>query len=135
MILALNLVPLSGIAFLWFIGVVRDRIGEREDRFFATVFLGRARDEMFAKTDTSWAPWYVIHSDDKRRTRLNIITHLLNSIDYKAPPRSKVKLPDRQKRRNYREPDYRTSTSPRSTEPRSGPSPWPGHSGGEATAK
>jgi len=105
-ILALNLVPLSGIAFLWFIGVVRDRIGEREDRFFATVFLGRARDEMFAKTDTSWAPWYVIHSDDKRRTRLNIITHLLNSIDYKAPPRSKVKLPERQKPGSYREPDY-----------------------------
>jgi hypothetical protein len=39
-ILALNLVPFSGIAFLWFIGVVRDRIGESEDRFFATVFLG-----------------------------------------------------------------------------------------------
>lgn len=39
-ILALNLVPFSGIAFLWFIGVVRDRIGHREDRFFATVFLG-----------------------------------------------------------------------------------------------
>jgi hypothetical protein len=39
-ILALNLVPFSGIAFLWFIGVVRDRIGEHEDRFFATVFLG-----------------------------------------------------------------------------------------------
>ena len=38
--IALNLVPFSGIAFLWFIGVLRDRIGEREDRFFATVFLG-----------------------------------------------------------------------------------------------
>jgi hypothetical protein len=38
--LALSLVPLSGIAFLWFIGVVRDRLGEHEDRFFATVFLG-----------------------------------------------------------------------------------------------
>src|SRR5215472_9484510 len=37
---ALNLVPFAGIAFLWFIGVVRDRIGQREDRFFATVFLG-----------------------------------------------------------------------------------------------
>jgi len=66
----------------------------------------RARDEMFAKTDTAWAPWYVILSDDKRRTRLNIITHLLNSIDYKAPPRSKVKLPERQKPGSYREPDY-----------------------------
>ncbi len=39
-VLALNLVPFAGIAFLWFIGVVRDRLGEREDRFFATVFLG-----------------------------------------------------------------------------------------------
>jgi hypothetical protein len=38
--IALNLVPFSGIAFLWFIGVLRDRIGEREDRLFATVFLG-----------------------------------------------------------------------------------------------
>jgi hypothetical protein len=38
--IALNLVPFAGIAFLWFIGVVRDRIGQREDRFFATVFLG-----------------------------------------------------------------------------------------------
>ncbi len=39
-IIALNLVPFAGIAFLWFIGVVRDRIGQREDRFFASVFLG-----------------------------------------------------------------------------------------------
>ncbi len=38
--IALNLVPFAGIAFLWFIGVVRDRIGQREDRFFASVFLG-----------------------------------------------------------------------------------------------
>lgn len=38
--IALNLVPFAGIAFLWFIGVVRDRIGQHEDRFFATVFLG-----------------------------------------------------------------------------------------------
>jgi hypothetical protein len=40
--IALNLVPFAGIAFLWFVGVLRDRIGEREDRFFATVFLGSA---------------------------------------------------------------------------------------------
>ena len=38
--LAMNLVPFSGVAFLWFIGVLRDRLGEKEDRFFATVFLG-----------------------------------------------------------------------------------------------
>ena len=66
----------------------------------------RARDEMFAATDTAWAPWYVARSDDKRRARLNIIRHLLASIDYKAPPRAKVKLPTRQERGSYREPDY-----------------------------
>ena len=66
----------------------------------------RARDEMFAATDTSWAPWYVAKSDDKRRARLNIISHLLSKIDYEAPPRSKVELPKRQERAKYREPDY-----------------------------
>ena len=39
-VIALNLVPFAGIAFLWFIGVIRDKVGDREDRFFATVFLG-----------------------------------------------------------------------------------------------
>ena len=47
----------------------------------------RARDEMFAATDTSWAPWYVARSDDKRRARLNIISHLLSKIDYEPLPR------------------------------------------------
>ena len=42
----------------------------------------RARDEMFAATDTAWAPWCVVHTDDKRRGRLNIISHLLESIPY-----------------------------------------------------
>jgi polyphosphate kinase len=55
----------------------------------------RARDEMFAATDTAWAPWYVAHSDDKRRARLNIISHLLGQIPYKAPRGEKVKLPKR----------------------------------------
>src|ERR1043165_9885343 len=41
----------------------------------------RARDDMFAETDTAWAPWYVAHSDDKRRLRLNLITHLRGKID------------------------------------------------------
>src|SRR3954453_17276665 len=43
----------------------------------------RSRDEMFAATDTSWAPWFVVRSDDKRRARLNLITHLLSKIPYK----------------------------------------------------
>jgi polyphosphate kinase len=65
----------------------------------------RARDDMFAATDTPWAPWYVAHSDDKRRARLNIISHLLGQIRYKKPPPEKVKLPKR-KTGKYRSPDY-----------------------------
>jgi polyphosphate kinase 2 len=66
----------------------------------------RARDEMFRATDTEHAPWYVARSDDKRRARLNIIAHLLDTIPYKTAPREKVKLPKRGKARGYREPDY-----------------------------
>jgi polyphosphate kinase len=66
----------------------------------------RARDAMFKATDSSWAPWYVVKSDDKKRARLNLITHLLSSIPYKKVPREKVKLPARQKPHGYREPDY-----------------------------
>jgi polyphosphate kinase 2 len=66
----------------------------------------RARDAMFAATDTAWAPWFVARSDDKRRARLNIISHLLRSIKYKTAPREKVKLPKRQKAGDYREPDH-----------------------------
>jgi polyphosphate kinase len=66
----------------------------------------RARDEMLAATDTSWAPWYVVNSNDKKRARLNLITHLLSRIPYKKVPREKVKLPDRQKAHGYKEPDY-----------------------------
>jgi polyphosphate kinase len=66
----------------------------------------RARDEMFAATDTSWAPWYVAKSDDKRRARLNIISHILSKIEYEQAPRTKVELPKRQPQGSYREPDY-----------------------------
>ena len=55
----------------------------------------RARDKMFAATDTSWAPWYVARSDDKRKARLNIIEHLLSRIPYTEIKREKVKLPKR----------------------------------------
>ncbi|MBS0560202.1 MAG: polyphosphate kinase 2 [Proteobacteria bacterium] len=66
----------------------------------------RARDDMFLATDTSWAPWYVAHSDDKKRARLNIIRHLLRHLPYEAPKREKVKLPKRQDADGYKEPDY-----------------------------
>ncbi|MEJ6004684.1 polyphosphate kinase 2 [Paucibacter sp. AS339] len=66
----------------------------------------RARDEMFKASDSSWAPWFAVHSDDKRRARLNIIQHILRSIPYETLPREKVNLPKRQKRGDYQEPDY-----------------------------
>lgn len=66
----------------------------------------RARDEMFTATDTPWAPWYVARSDDKKRARLNIITHLLSRIPYEEAPREKVKLPSRRKLGEYKSPDY-----------------------------
>jgi polyphosphate kinase 2 len=55
----------------------------------------RARDEMFAATDSSWAPWYVARSEDKKRVRLNLISHLLSKVPYKKISRKKVKLPKR----------------------------------------
>jgi polyphosphate kinase 2 len=66
----------------------------------------RARDEMFAASDTAWAPWYVAKSDDKRRARLNIIKHLLSKVPYKKVPREKVKLAKRQVAKKYKSPDY-----------------------------
>ena len=55
----------------------------------------KARDEMFASTDTSWAPWYVARSEDKKRVRLNVIRHILKSVPHKAIRGEKVKLPKR----------------------------------------
>jgi polyphosphate kinase 2 len=66
----------------------------------------RSRDEMFAATDTAWAPWYVANSNDKRRARLNIISHLLSQIPFKSVERPNVTLPKRQKPHGYVEPNY-----------------------------
>ena len=66
----------------------------------------RARDEMFQASDSSWAPWYVVRSDDKKRARLNVISHMLKHIPYQDAPREKVKLPERHKTHGYKEPDY-----------------------------
>jgi polyphosphate kinase 2 len=55
----------------------------------------KARDEMFAASDTAWAPWWVAHSDDKRRARLNVISHLLGQVPYKPVKRKKITLPER----------------------------------------
>ena len=55
----------------------------------------RARDVMFAATNTNFAPWYIVRSDDKRRARLNCISHLLGLIPYEKVSQEKAKLPDR----------------------------------------
>jgi polyphosphate kinase len=63
----------------------------------------RARDLMLEATDTDWAPWYIVRSDDKRRARLNLIAHFLSLIPYEAPKRDsdKIKLPSRDKKNAY----------------------------------
>ena len=55
----------------------------------------RARDAMFTATDTAWAPWFLARSEDKKRVRLNIISHLLSHIPYEKLPAEPVKLPKR----------------------------------------
>jgi len=65
----------------------------------------RARDEMFAATDVSWAPWYVARSEDKKRVRLNVISHLLAHVPYQDLGMPKIKLPKRRVGR-YQAADY-----------------------------
>ena len=71
-----------------------------------------ARDEMLAATDTEFAPWFVAPSDDKKRARLNIISHLLGHIQYEELPREPIELPKRQKPGGYHEPDYSLKVIP-----------------------
>lgn len=61
----------------------------------------RARDRMLAATDSKHAPWYLVRSDDKRKARLNCISHLLSLIPYRKVPREKVKLPKRSDKGRY----------------------------------
>jgi polyphosphate kinase 2 len=65
----------------------------------------RARDAMLAATDTSWAPWFIARTDDKKRGRLNIITHLLSQVPYEPPERPTITLPKRQGAKGYEEPE------------------------------
>jgi polyphosphate kinase 2 len=61
----------------------------------------RARDDMLAATSTDWAPWHIVHADNKRRARLNCISHLLSLVPYKKMPREKVKLGKRDMKDRY----------------------------------
>jgi polyphosphate kinase 2 len=65
----------------------------------------RARDAMFAATDTAWAPWYIAHTNDKKRGRLNIISHLLSQVPYTPLARRDITLPTRQRAGGYVQPD------------------------------
>jgi polyphosphate kinase 2 len=61
----------------------------------------RAADEMFAATDTPWAPWYVVQTDDKKRAKLDVIAHLLSLVPYEPLERREVRLPTRQAANGY----------------------------------
>ena len=79
---------------------------------------GRARDEMFAATDTAWAPWFVAHSDDKKRARLNVITHLLGQVPYEPVEGEDGQAPEAQgPRRASTGGASRCDTSRRRSEP------------------
>jgi len=65
----------------------------------------KARDAMFARTDTEWAPWYIVDANIKRHARLNLISHLLSLIPYKDLTPAPIKLPPRQKAKGYKPPD------------------------------
>ena len=71
---------------------------ESRQRWYA---YSRARDRMLDATDTDYAPWYIVHSDDKRRARLNCIAHLLSQFPYEPVPHPGVRIPQRSKKGAY----------------------------------
>ena len=73
----------------------------------------RARDAMFAATDTSWAPWFVAHNDDKKRGRLNIISHLLSRIPYEPVPPRRGEAAQAASDKGYVEPESAAAPRPR----------------------
>lgn len=74
------------------------------------VDFSKAKDEMFAYTDTKQSPWWVVNADDKKSARLNCITHLLNQIPYKDLTPEAIELPPRQETENYIRPPFEEQT-------------------------
>ncbi|MGB5713491.1 MAG: polyphosphate kinase 2 [Waterburya sp.] len=68
----------------------------------------RAKDDMFAATDVPESPWHVVEGDDKKKARLNFISHFLGSVPYEDLPDEKIELPPRQKAINYERPPLET---------------------------
>jgi polyphosphate kinase len=72
----------------------------------------RARDAMFEASDSAWAPWFLASTDNKKRGRLNILSHLLSQIPYEPLPKQDVVLPARQEAEDYRRPARRPRSIP-----------------------
>jgi len=72
------------------------------------VDFSRAKDIMFAHTDTQLSPWWVVEADNKKKARLNVISHLLSSIPYEYEPKPPLKLPKRQTNKDYERPPRET---------------------------
>jgi hypothetical protein len=72
----------------------------------------RAKDAMFAATDTTHAPWYVVNANSKKRARLNCISHLLSLIPYKEIPFKAPKLPKHQVAKGYKPPEVQYNRVP-----------------------
>jgi hypothetical protein len=70
----------------------------------------KAKDEMFAYTDTKQSPWFVVNADDKKRARLNCIHHLLSMIPYEDLTPEPIALPPRRKRKGYVRPPLSEQT-------------------------
>jgi polyphosphate kinase 2 len=70
----------------------------------------KAKDDMFAYTDTKQSPWYVVEADDKRRARLNCISHLLSMVPYEEVPREKITLPPLERDKSYVRPPLSEQT-------------------------
>ena len=70
----------------------------------------KAKDDMFSYTDTKQSPWYVVEADDKRRARLNCISHLLSLIPYEEVPRENIELPPLEKDKSYVRPPMSEQT-------------------------
>jgi polyphosphate kinase len=70
----------------------------------------KAKDDMFSYTDTKQSPWYVVEADDKRRARLNCISHLLSMIPYEEVPRGTIVLPPLEKEKSYVRPPMSEQT-------------------------
>lgn len=70
----------------------------------------RAKDEMFKFTDTKQSPWFVVPADNKKRARLNCISHLLSVIPYEEVPRDQIVLPPRKEDKGYVRTPYSNQT-------------------------